>query len=113
MHELAISENILKVIIPAAEEGGAKRILKVRMHVGEVSGVIPSLLEKSFAVAAEGTIAEGAELVCNIAPTVVHCSDCGAEGETDKETRACKKCGSLNVKIVSGREYFIEDLEVE
>ena len=113
MHELAISENILKVIVPAAEQGGAKRIIKVRMHIGEVSGVIPSLLEKSFAVAAEGTIAEGAKLEFNICPTVCRCSECGYEGEVDKDTRACRECGSLNVKIVSGREYFIEDLEVE
>ena len=113
MHELAISENILKVIVPAAQQANAKRILKVRMHIGEVSGVIPSLLEKSFSVAAEGSIAEGAELVFNICPTVVHCCACGEDGETDRETRACKKCGSYNVKIISGREYFIEDLEVE
>ena len=113
MHELAISENILKVIVPAAEKANAKRIISVRMHIGEVSGVIPSLLEKAFAVASEGTMAEGAKLVFEISPTIVHCCDCGEDGETDKLTRACKKCGSFNVKIVSGREYFIEDLEVE
>lgn len=113
MHELAISENILRLVIPAAEKAGAKKILKIRMKAGELSGMIPSYLEKCFAQMSAGTIAEGAELVFEPVPAVVLCPDCGHEGAVDKKNFGCERCGSLKVKVVSGRDYFIDDLEVE
>ncbi len=113
MHELTITENILRVVVPAAEKAGAKRILKIRMKAGELSGIIPSYLEKCFEQVSEGTIAQGAELILESVPASVRCMDCGYEGPVERKTFGCRECGSLRVKVVSGRDYFIEDLEVE
>jgi len=113
MHELTITENILKVVVPAAEKAGAKRILKIRMKAGELSGIIPIYLEKCFEQVSEGTIAEGAQLILETVPASIRCLDCGYEGAVDKKTFGCAECGSLKVKVVSGRDYFIDDLEVE
>ncbi len=113
MHELTITENILRVVVPAAEKAGAKRILKIRMKAGELSGIIPSYREKCFEQVSEGTIAQGAELILESVPASVRCMDCGYEGPVERKTFGCRECGSLRVKVVSGRDYFIEDLEVE
>jgi len=113
MHELTITESILRAAVPAAEKAGAKRILKIRMKAGELSGIIPSYLEKCFEQVSAGTIAEGAELVLETVPASVRCEDCGFEGPPDRRIFGCSKCGSLRVKVVSGKDYIIEDLEVE
>ena len=41
MHELAITEGIIRAAIPEAEKYGAKRILKIHLKIGELSGVLP------------------------------------------------------------------------
>lgn len=110
---MTISQSILKLVIPAAEEAGAKRILKIRMRVGELSGIIPSFLDKCFVQMSEGTIAEGAKLEYEMVPALIRCKDCGSEGDIDRKNYCCRECGSLKVKIISGREHLVQDLEVE
>jgi len=112
MHELSICYNILKVIVPAAQKTGAEKILEVRMNIGQLSDVIPSYLKRCFTVASAGTMAEGAILITNITPAVIHCNNCGSDAGPG-DGYYCKKCGSMNIKIISGREYFIEDIKVE
>ena len=48
MHELAITEGIIKAAVPAAQNAGAKRILKIRLKIGELSGVFPEYIQEYF-----------------------------------------------------------------
>ena len=113
MHELAITEGIIEAAVPAAIQAGAKKILEIRLKIGELSGVFPEYIQEYFDIASAGTIAEGARLVVENIPPAIKCPDCGYEGIIDRRKIKCPECGSLAFKLVAGREYYVDSLEVE
>ncbi len=113
MHELAITEGIIEAAVPEAERHGAKRILEIRLKIGELSGVLPECIQEYFNIASRGTIAEGARLCVEKIPVTICCRDCGYDGEIPKRKIHCPKCGSAEIKLKSGREYYVDSLEVE
>ena len=113
MHELAITQGIIAAAVPEAKRHGAKRILEIRLRIGEYSGVFPEYIQEYFDIASRGTLCEGAKLVINRIPIVIHCNDCGYEGEIPRRKIKCPECGSAAIKLLSGREYYVDSLEVE
>jgi hydrogenase nickel incorporation protein HypA/HybF len=63
VHELSIAESLVDVLAEEAARHGAGKILSVRIRVGRLSGIVGDALCFSFDVAAQGTVAEGAQLV--------------------------------------------------
>lgn len=45
MHELGIIVNINKTLAEVAADNGVSRISRVTLELGEVSGIVPELLE--------------------------------------------------------------------
>lgn len=113
MHELAITEGILEAAVPAAKKNGAKKILEIRLRIGELSGVFPECVREYFELLSAGTIAEGAEITVERIPVTVKCPDCGYDGTVDRRRAACPRCGGIHFTITGGREYYVESLKVE
>jgi hydrogenase nickel incorporation protein HypA/HybF len=116
VHELALTENILKVVLAEAGKNGAGRITRVKLRIGAFTMVEPECVRHYFALAARDTIARGAVLEAEIVPLRLKCLSCSEEQEIpgdDLPLFACKACGSTEVRIMSGRELFIESIEVE
>ena len=103
----------MKLVVPAAENAGAKRILEIRMKIGALSGVFPEAVRDCLALVARGTIAEGVELAVEEIPLKISCRDCGRENEGPRNAKECPDCGSRNFKLTSGIEYFVDSLKVE
>ena len=113
MHELAITEGILEAAIPAAEKSGAKKILEIRLKIGEMSGVFPEYIQEYFSLVSAGTIAEGARLKVEYIPVRVRCRSCWKENAIDRRVIRCPECGGTDLSLLSGREYYVDSLEVE
>lgn len=113
MHELAITEGIMEAALPAAEKSGAKKILEIRLKIGELSGVFPECIEEYLNMLAKGTIAEGAKLKVEKIPISIRCGECGFEGPVERKNVRCPECGSGDFRITGGREYYVDSLEVE
>ena len=113
MHELAITQSILDVTRKAAEEHGAGRVLSVRIVLGQYSGVVPQCVQDYFDVVSRDTIAQGARLEFRRLPAVIRCERCGRDSEIDIRQVRCPLCGSTRLKLIQGREFYIESLEAE
>ena len=113
MHELAITPSILDIAQKAAGEHGAKQVRSVRIMLGEYSGVVPQCIQYYFDVISKGTIAQGAVLDIRRLPVVIRCSSCGGESQIDRLHVSCPLCGSTDLKLIQGREFYIESLEVD
>jgi hydrogenase nickel incorporation protein HypA/HybF len=113
MHEFSVVQSLMELIEKYAEENKAKRVVKVIIRVGILSGIEPHLLELAFNTFKEGTIAEGALLVIERENLKVKCQECGAEGEKDELNTLCPFCGSLNTNIIAGQEMLLKSLELE
>lgn len=112
MHELAVCYTLLDQLQSLAREHGARRVERVELRIGPLSGVEAPLLANAWPLAAAGSIAEGAELQIDPAPVVVRCRDCGAETETPTNRLLCGRCGSHRTQLTSGDEMLLARVEL-
>ena len=113
MHELSVTESILEYSIEEAKKRNAAKIKTIRLRMGPFTGLYPECIQMYLDVLSEGTIAEGARIEAEVLPLQVLCRECGKESEITRKSIACPCCGSLRLKILSGKEFMITSLEVE
>ncbi len=114
MHEMAIVQNIIDILEQQAKLHNAKRILKINLEFGALTGVMPAAITFGFEVLSKGGIAEGAEVDISIVPIKVYCFECGKEFELEVYQPFCPVCSSASLQILQGRdEMRIASLEVE
>lgn len=113
MHELSVTEGILKICLDEGEKNKIQKIKKINIVVGELTGLIPSCISYYFNIVAKGTMAEGAEIIVNKLNIEIKCLNCGFEGRLDKEKYLCPRCHSDTYKIIKGKEFYIDTMEVD
>lgn len=113
MHELSITEHLLADCIKNAEEQNASKIRVIHLCIGQLRGIVPDCIQIYLDMLSEGTIAEGARIESESLPVKVKCMDCKAEGEITSHHLECPHCGSLRLKLLSGKEFYIKSMEVE
>jgi hydrogenase nickel incorporation protein HypA/HybF len=113
MHELSITESLLQVALAAAEKHGAKKITRIRIVVGELSQVAPLSVQFYLDILGKGTVAEGAQLETTHVPLRAACEACGEQFAVAAYRFACPKCGAGDTTLVSGREMYLDSIEVE
>lgn len=111
MHELAITQNVIAIVEAEAKKQLFNRVMSIKLRVGELSGIVPECLYDFFPIAAKGTVAEGAAVTAETIPAQIRCLSCGYEGIPQKA--CCARCGGDDIKLIAGREFFVESIEVE
>ena len=113
MHEYPITQSIVRIASEEAEKHKAKKVLEIRIVVGELSGLVPECIQDYFDILSKGTISEGAALRIQKVFPKIQCIECNHEGDMKPRVYSCEKCGSTKVKIVGGKEFYIDSMEVE
>ena len=112
MHEVGLMQNALEMAFEHVRRAGASRIHRLRLRVGELSGVVPEALELAFAADAPGTPAAGAELFVERVDVVCQCKQCGQQFQPEDIVYLCSNCGAINSTVLQGRELELTSLEV-
>jgi hydrogenase nickel incorporation protein HypA/HybF len=97
----------------AARRAGATHVRRLKLRVGEISGVVVEALELAFAAAAPGTAAECAELIVERVPVECECDQCGFGFHPSDVIYLCPRCGALSSRVRQGRELELASLEVD
>ncbi len=108
--------SILDTVISLCQKGGHERVVRVRLRIGRLAGIVPDALEFAFDAAKNETIAHGAELVIDHVPIGGTCQACKKEFALPEESLyvfLCPSCGSQSFVISQGREMEIVDMDVE
>lgn len=113
MHEMGIAQNIVEIVVEAAEGHGATRITRVQLRAGALRAIIGSQLEFCFSFMAKDTIAEGAELKVEVIPAEAACRCCGTRFGVETPGGGCPDCLKKDFELVSGTELFVSDIEAE
>ena len=113
MHELGITENILQIALEHAEKAGAKRIRRIHLVVGKLSSIVDESVQFYFDFLSKGTSAEDAQLVFQKLPARFRCQSCGQEFGSQDGDWTCPNCRAPGPKIIAGREFYVESIEVE
>ncbi len=112
MHELAVTESILKIALKHAQEAEAERITDIYLVVGQLSSIVDDSVQFYWDILTGGTIAAGAHLHFRRVPTKMECLDCGANYAPGQDDLACPKCQSIRVKVIAGEEFYLEAIDV-
>jgi hydrogenase nickel incorporation protein HypA/HybF len=113
MHESSFTESLLSLVLTKAKEAGAKKITRVDVVLGEVSGIVDDCVRQFFDILKEDSIASTAELVFEKKPLVLKCRHCGNEFTPADNRWGCPACHEANAEIISGRDCYLQSMEVE
>jgi len=113
VHELAITQNILDIAISEAKAAGAGQITKIRLVIGELSGVVGECVQFYFDFLKKDSIAENASIDFEVIPAKLHCRDCQTNFKLEDSSWVCPGCHGTSLEITEGQNCFIESIEVE
>jgi hydrogenase nickel incorporation protein HypA/HybF len=114
MHELSLAMGIVDAISEAAVKAGAARVVRVKLRVGILSGVVPDALRFSYEVACQDTLLDGSILEMESVPLTIWCADCAAETALPDQRRfQCPRCGKPSGAVRHGRELEVAEMEIE
>ncbi len=113
MHEFSIVESLISIAVKECKKGGFSKVEKIKILVGKASGVMPGALLFAFDALKRETIADGASLVIEEMPVSGYCENCKSAFTTeDAFIFTCPSCQCSSLKINSGRELDIAEIEV-
>jgi hydrogenase nickel incorporation protein HypA/HybF len=108
MHELGLCASIVDRV---QERAGERQVARLRIQVGRLLHVHPEAFDQSFAIAAMGTVADGAVAELVMLPVKARCPACSAGWDAEEVPLACPTCHAVNVELVGGDELVLESIE--
>jgi hydrogenase nickel incorporation protein HypA/HybF len=113
MHELSIAQNIIDIVRQAVPPARAPAVTSVRVRLGSLSGVVAESLAFCFEALVGDTPLARARLAIERVPTACACRACGARFEPDGFIFFCPSCGSGEVRVLSGHDLQVVDVELD
>lgn len=113
MHEMSLMGGVFEVIDQTLSQHDVKKVLKVKIKVGELTNAEPDALSMAFEAYSKDTLCEGAELVVERVPLMGCCKNCHYEFTVKTMYFLCPNCKSTSIEVIQGEELLLESLEVE
>jgi hydrogenase nickel incorporation protein HypA/HybF len=114
MHELPVTQGILKVALEAAQEAHAQRIAAIDLVIGDMSSIVDDSVQFYFDILSKGTLAEGAVLRFRRIAATATCFDCGHQFTVSAPLLAfCPACEGVRLQVTGGKEFYVESIEVD
>jgi hydrogenase nickel incorporation protein HypA/HybF len=113
MHELSLARALIRQIEGLAQQHSARRVVSIRVQIGEFSGVEPELLSSAFQELSISGTCSSAELIVERTQLRAVCEACGNEFRILEFKFVCPSCGSPMLEIVGGEEMMLESILVE
>jgi len=113
VHELAITQNILDIVLNEAKAAQANKVTKISLVIGELSGVVSDCVLFYFDFLKKGNAAGEATIDFRLVPVELRCRDCLTNFNPKDSVWICPNCQSTSFEVISGRECYVESIEVE
>jgi len=113
LHEFSITQSILSIALEKANTVKASRVSQINLVIGELSGIVDECVEFYFDFLSKDTIAAQASLSFHHPPTRLRCRNCAAVFSPNNLNWVCPNCHGPKIEILSGRECYVESIEVE
>jgi len=110
MHELTVTEEILRIV---KEYAGETRVTDIYLVIGELTSFIDDSIQFYFDLLSPDTAAAGARLHFHRIPTRFRCRQCSGEFAPSDHRWHCPTCGAIGGEVIAGKEFFVESIEVE
>ena len=105
MHEFSIVNALLDMCEQNAKDKKKKKITKVEIKIGKLSGVEPHLLETAFETFKEGTMCDGAKFTMHLQDVILHCQSCDKQSSI-QHNRKSKDKRFMNIEECRNQNRF-------
>jgi len=112
MHELSIAQEIIGIVNQYVADPKPNSIKSVRVRVGKLSNILVDSLTFCFEAIISDTPLKGAMLEIIETPVKINCKGCNKESEIEPPVFACPVCGNNQIRIVSGTELRVDEIEL-
>jgi hydrogenase nickel incorporation protein HypA/HybF len=113
MHEMSLAGGVLNLLEQAAERERFRRVTRLRLEVGKLSGVEVESFRFALAAIAPGTCLEGAAIEIDEPDGQAWCLTCSRLTPIKERGDACLHCGGYQIQATGGTELRVVDLMVE
>jgi hydrogenase nickel incorporation protein HypA/HybF len=113
MHEVSLAGGILKIVEDVARREQFKRVSRLHLEAGTLSGVEVRALRFALESLAPGTYLDGAQLDIDTPPGQGWCMRCSTTITLMNRGDACPQCGTYQIQPTAGTELRIVDMVVE
>lgn len=110
---MAIAQSVFDIAFREAEKHSGAPIRKIKLSIGEFSGVVKSALEFALEALRPGTAASSAEIEIEVVQLAAECRNCGpVKCSINDLTLICGKCERPLV-ITAGREMKVDYIDLD
>lgn len=113
MHELSVTESLLKITVQHAEQANANRVTDLHIVIGDLASMVDESIQFYWDIIAKETIAEGATLHFRRVPAELQCNTCSEKYQPTDTELECPRCGGVGAAIIAGEEFALESIDVE
>ena len=111
MHEFSICQSVLEQVEQMTRRQHARRVTRIVLSVGPLSGVVDVLLQRAFDALRLGSVAETAVLDIHTSAVIVACPSCKKESRVPTNRLVCPHCQQWQTTLVSGDELVLLRIE--
>ncbi len=109
MHEYSIVQSLIERVEREAAARGSKRVVRVHVQLGELSGVEPELLATAYETFRDRTVCADAPMILDRVAASWECRRCGHAIHGRLRCEACRGPATL----VAGDEIVLQRIEME
>jgi hydrogenase nickel incorporation protein HypA/HybF len=113
MHEMSIAQSLIDIINEEMIKHNVSVLKSVRVHIGQLSAIVPKSLSFCFEIMTSGTELEDARLIMDIIPLKAICRECQQAFEVQNYSFECPHCSSVDIDTIAGQDLSIVEMEVE
>lgn len=120
MHEIAMAEKALSIILKSAEDKNAGRVESVKIKIGSLTLLNDEQVRFWFNELSKDTLADNCRISIENIEALIKCTKCGYEGSPEiKDDGAnhfffpdfkCPECKAAEIEIINGKEFEISDI---
>ncbi len=112
MHEMSLAGGILRVVEQAQQREGFRRVSRLALEAGALSGVEVSALRFALQAMSPGTLLDGATIDITQPPAAAWCMACAQAVTIQSRLDDCPLCGSAQIQLTGGHELKVRELIV-
>lgn len=113
MHEMSVAQNIIEIVRDHIPQGSEEKVTKIRLKIGELSGVIPDSLLFCFDILKNGSTLRNAVVEVEHVPITARCQSCNIISQLEYGVFFCTNCYGSNIELLTGKELYIVDIELD
>lgn len=115
MHELGVLFKLLEQVEHLVmQDESITKVKEIRVHIGELSGIVPYFFKKYFPAAIQDKpLFAEAKLTMHTVKANFLCRECETIFSLSDRGKNCPNCNSDKIDILSGTECILHSIEVE